>query len=1050
MGKQAIIIGAGPAGLTAAYEILKRTDIKPVILEKSGDIGGISKTINYKGNRMDIGGHRFFSKSERVMNWWLNIMPLQKTHEESVTINYQNKSHTISENMVRGAGVEEGPGLVMLVRKRLSRIYFLRKFFNYPIQLSLDTLKKLGVIRTIQIILSYSLAQVFKRKPEKSLEDFLINRFGKKLYLLFFKDYTEKVWGVPCKEISAEWGAQRIKGVSISKAIKHAAQAITKKKSKGNDIAQKDTETSLIEQFLYPALGPGQLWEEVARQIEVLGGKIIMNEDVKAINIGDNQVTSVITENSQTGEKTEHTGDYFFSTMPVQELIAGMNGDVPADVKEVAGGLQYRDFITVGVLLKNFGAINGKTGETKGLQLKDTWIYIQEKDVKVGRLQLFNNWSPFMVKEPDTVWLGMEYFCNKGDAFWSLSDEEVKRTAISELEKMGLAQVADVLDSTVHRVEKTYPAYFGTYTKFDKIRKYVDKFENLFLVGRNGMHKYNNSDHSMLTAMTAVDNICVGMTSKENLWNINTEQEYHEVKKESYKLAKPKAAETRPSFKDFLLYNRINKRNLLVAGIAVVLQFCIFKYFYPFASFINGDSYVYLQTASLNLDINTYPVGYSMFLRLFSVFSNSDTSLTFIQYILMQGSILILLYTLFYFYPSSSKLQFGLLFISIFNPIALYVCNYVSSDSLFISISFMWLISLLWILNRPTWKILLLQGLLLCVLFIIRYNAIYYPFITTVAFLLINKRIIFKICGVLAGIILMGAFIAYTADKYSDLTGTKQFSPFSGWQLANNALYAYRYVYDDQEHVPDRLRPLDNMVRAYFDSTKRKFSPLEVPGLSTAYMWDRRSPLQQYMYRDFKIDSQFQNDSIMGKLKRWAHVAPLYSKYGSYLVAHYPVAFLRYYLYLNSVNYFFPPVEFLGTYSTGVDTVKVIAQKWFRFKNNKVRTRLDSFNVNFLNFYTIIVCPLNIIFLSSFLGFLLLKGPKVNETLLKPLLLIFSLWLFNFLFSIIASPIALRFQLFPIMTFLLFTPLIIRNIAIKAIRGNAKNESFDLEMANPL
>lgn len=247
MSKKAIIIGAGPAGLTAAYELLKRTDIKPIILEKSGDIGGISKTINYKGNRMDIGGHRFFSKSDRVMNWWLNIMPIEKTNEETITINYQNKTHSIYTVPNQGTGEPVNPGLVMLVRKRLSRIYFLRKFFNYPIQLSIDTLRKLGLIRTIHILLSYLAAQLFPRKPEKSLEDFFINRFGRELYLLFFKDYTEKVWGVPCDRISAEWGAQRIKGVSISKALAHAARSAVRRKN--GDIAQKDVETSQIERF---------------------------------------------------------------------------------------------------------------------------------------------------------------------------------------------------------------------------------------------------------------------------------------------------------------------------------------------------------------------------------------------------------------------------------------------------------------------------------------------------------------------------------------------------------------------------------------------------------------------------------------------------------------------------------------------------------------------------------------------------------------------------------------------------------------------------------
>ena len=526
--RKAIIIGAGPAGLTAAYELLKRSDIIPVILEKSGDIGGISKTINYKGNRMDIGGHRFFSKSDRVMNWWLNILPAQETGAEQFTISYQNKSRQVAP----GESVTSGNSdKVMLVRERLSRIYFLRKFFTYPIQLSIDTLRKLGIGTTISILVSYLQAQLSPRKPENSLEDFMINRFGKTLYKLFFRDYTEKVWGVPCHEIPAEWGAQRIKGVSIRKAVQHAIQAAVKKKKKTpGDIAQKDTETSLIEQFLYPKLGPGQLWEEVARQVQEMGGTILMHHDVISVNTQDGKVTAVEAFNKQDLQTVELKGDYFFSTMPIKELIASMEADIPQNVRDVAAGLQYRDFITVGILLKNLSEQDKRTGKWKPLQLKDTWIYIQEKDVKVGRLQLFNNWSPYLVKDPNTAWVGMEFFCNETDDFWKLPDEKIAALAIRELQKIGLANTSDVLDSTVLRVEKTYPAYFGAYERFDEVKQYVNTFPNLFLVGRNGMHKYNNADHSMLTAMVAVDNIIAGETGKDNIWSINTEQEYHEEK----------------------------------------------------------------------------------------------------------------------------------------------------------------------------------------------------------------------------------------------------------------------------------------------------------------------------------------------------------------------------------------------------------------------------------------------------------------------------------------------------------------------------------------
>ena len=382
---------------------------------------------------MDIGGHRFFSKSDRVMQWWLNIMPIQPLEEESFSITYQRHSKTIrTEKTGSGSGAEVQPDKIMLVRKRLSRIYFLRKFFTYPIRLSLDTLKKLGPGRTVIILVSYLKARVFPRKSEKTLEDFFINRFGNKLYRLFFKDYTEKVWGVPCTKISAEWGAQRIKGISIARAISHAAKSLYSfSKSRATDIGQKDVETSLIERFLYPKYGPGQLWEEVARQVQEMGGQILLHQDVKSIRpegyIYHGGIEAV---NSKTNETTVFEGDYFFSTMPVQELIAGMKHDVPAAVQEVAEGLQYRDFITVRValLLRN----------TKKI-LPDTWIYIQERDVKVGRLQVFNNWSPYMVKDPETVWIGMEYFCNKGDAFWNRSDKEIEANAILELTRMHLA-----------------------------------------------------------------------------------------------------------------------------------------------------------------------------------------------------------------------------------------------------------------------------------------------------------------------------------------------------------------------------------------------------------------------------------------------------------------------------------------------------------------------------------------------------------------------------------------------------------------------------------
>ena len=559
MSRRAIIIGAGPAGLTAALELLRRTDVMPIILEASEEIGGISRTIRYKGNRMDIGGHRFFSKSDRVMQWWVDLMPPEAAEE----ISYQGKKRLVAvparlpeEPVLRGAGPidshatekaeleqEEAeqkkpvdmlvtaaapdPDLVMLIRPRKSRIYYLRKFFDYPITLTSTTLKNLGLARTFRVGTSYLKSRVSQIAPEKSLEDFLINRFGRELYLTFFKSYTEKVWGTPCHEISAEWGAQRIKGLSLTTAVKHfAKKALRGKQERVGDVAQKGTDTSLIERFLYPKFGPGQLWEHVADLIRAKGGEIHLGWKVNRIHCaeegGVRSVASIEAVNAR-GERETFAGDYFLSTMPMRELIEAMDAAVPEDVREVSEGLQYRDFITVGLLVDRL-----KVQEPDGGLLKDTWIYVQEPDVILGRLQIFNNWSPYLVADPSKVWIGLEYFCYDTDALWKMPDEELKAFAISEVVKIGIVQAEDVLDGHVVRVPKTYPAYFGTYDRFDELREFTDSFENLFLVGRNGMHKYNNQDHSMLTAMTVVDGIVAGHVDKAALWGINTEQEYHE------------------------------------------------------------------------------------------------------------------------------------------------------------------------------------------------------------------------------------------------------------------------------------------------------------------------------------------------------------------------------------------------------------------------------------------------------------------------------------------------------------------------------------------
>lgn len=582
MRKTAVIVGAGPAGLTAALELLRRTDIVPVILEASGEIGGISRTIRYKGNRMDIGGHRFFSKSDRVMQWWMDLMPPDMTvpgvpvtsNSGSVPvagaeITYRGQRrivelpvHLTEEPPLRGLGPldpdtkdqapetdEAGkisaeqaveavvvhepadPDLVMLIRPRRSRIYYLRRFFDYPITLTANTVRNLGIPRMIRVGISYIMARLRPIRPETSLEDFLINRFGRELYLTFFKSYTEKVWGTPCNEISAEWGAQRIKGLSLTTAVKHFIKKLFTRGKKAaalrsGDVAQKGTDTSLIERFLYPKFGPGQLWEHVAELIRQKGGQIHLGWTVDRFDFSEDAtgITSVEAVNDA-GERMAIPGDYFFSTMPMRELIRAMKTIVPDNVREVSEGLQYRDFITVGLLVDRL-----KVKEPDGGLLKDTWIYIQEPDVLLGRLQIFNNWSPYLVEDPTKVWIGLEYFCYDTDPLWKMPDEELKRFAIREVATIGIVNADDVSDAHVVRVPKTYPAYFGTYARFDELKAFIDPIENLFLVGRNGMHKYNNQDHSMLTAMHVVDGLAAGHVDRKQLWEINTEQEYHEAK----------------------------------------------------------------------------------------------------------------------------------------------------------------------------------------------------------------------------------------------------------------------------------------------------------------------------------------------------------------------------------------------------------------------------------------------------------------------------------------------------------------------------------------
>lgn len=519
MRQTVAIVGAGPAGLTAALELLRRTDRRVVVFDADTQVGGISKTVCYGGNRMDLGGHRFFSKSDWVMKWWQDILPLaiEGTIQQPVRIQYQNQSHDFLASQIAAPDREN----VMLLRSRLSRILYRRRFFDYPLKLSYSTIRSMGLGTTLGVGLSYAAARIFPRNPEVTLEDFFINRFGDRLYQTFFKDYTEKVWGVSCRDISAEWGAQRIKGLSITKALLHALSSWTRSR---RDVEQKSVETSLIERFLYPRLGPGQMWEEVARLVIEAGGEIHLNSRVVDVHRSARRVTGIEVLDSQNNQMRTVHCDQLISTMPLAQLASQLRPE-QTRVAEVAAALPYRDFMTAGLIVKRMRTTGGAAA-ANGMP-PDNWIYVQEPDVKMGRLQIFNNWSPYLVADPNTISLGLEYFCREGDELWSQADPSFLDFAATELEKIGLIDRRDVIDGTVVRVPKAYPAYFGEYRSVGEVRSFLDEFENLYPVGRNGMHRYNNQDHSMLAAKAAVECI-VGSGDKSAIWQVNSEDEYHE------------------------------------------------------------------------------------------------------------------------------------------------------------------------------------------------------------------------------------------------------------------------------------------------------------------------------------------------------------------------------------------------------------------------------------------------------------------------------------------------------------------------------------------
>lgn len=508
--KNIIIIGAGPAGLTAAYELLKAGGYNVTVLEATDRIGGICASVSCGGNIMDLGGHRLFSKDERITAWWREIMPLQSSPSLDDIITGRKRQYA-----KHGADPEKRNG-VLLIRERSSHIYYNKKLFDYPVKLGCDMLKKLDPITTAKVIASYMYYSVNKL-PESNLENFYINRFGRVLYSMFFEGYTQKLWGRHPREISADWGVQRVKGLSVKAVTKDMIRKITGTKKRRN------TETSLIEKFLYPKLGSGQLWEMVAHKVRGMGGQIDFCSKVTRLETDGGKVTSVICDD------TKYSADEVISSMPISGLVKAL--PAPQSIRDTAEKLPYRELVVLGLLVDKTELKSSADKPTPSGVIPDVWIYVQDKKVKLGRIQIFNNWSPYIVKDvKNTVWLGLEYFCTKGDEIWDMSEKQLAQLAVKELRKIGVITNAKILGFHAERVDKAYPAYFGSYSKLGIVKDYLNGFENLWCVGRNGQHRYNNMDHSMMTAMLTAQQIIQGKHDKASVWNVNTDKEYHEKK----------------------------------------------------------------------------------------------------------------------------------------------------------------------------------------------------------------------------------------------------------------------------------------------------------------------------------------------------------------------------------------------------------------------------------------------------------------------------------------------------------------------------------------
>ena len=511
MQRKVVIIGAGPAGLTAAYQLLKTTDCLPIVLEAEPVAGGISKTLCYAGNRLDLGGHRFFTKSAQVQALWQEILPLQGAPASDELL------LGLDPDFAAGGADPQRTDTVFLRRRRVSRIYFHGAMFDYPLSLRPATFINMGLRNTLRAGTGY-LASCIHRRPEENLEQFMLNRFGRPLYEMFFEDYTRKVWGRHPSEIDAAWGHQRIKGLDLKKAVLHTLTAPFARKT------GKEEETSLISSFWYPKYGPGQLYEEMAKRIVAAGGVIHYNCKVTGITRNGTHITGV--QAVQNGKPVAFDCDWLFSSMPVRDLADALQLAGPA--AKIAKDLPYRDFITVGLLCDRLLLTNTTRIPTPGNRVPDCWMYLQDSSVDIGRLQIFNNWSPYLVQKPwDTVWLGLEYFCNEGDRLWSMSDGQFIDKAIGELCQIGIIERGAVRDAVRYRIQKAYPAYFDSYSQFGTLQTVLDGFDNLLCIGRNGQHRYNNMDHSMLTALCAVD-VLQGKAPRQAVWQVNTEEDYHE------------------------------------------------------------------------------------------------------------------------------------------------------------------------------------------------------------------------------------------------------------------------------------------------------------------------------------------------------------------------------------------------------------------------------------------------------------------------------------------------------------------------------------------